>query len=83
MICTNFKVDSEARAARIEVEEDDDMEAVQDAPMVICPRLPYSPSKEERRMHRITHWPFRSWCPKCVMGKSRESPHTFKTKAKS
>ena len=62
-------------------EEAGDSEVAQDVPMVICPRVPYSPSKEERRIHRITHWPFRSWCPACVMGKSRESPHKFKTKA--
>ena len=25
--------------------------------------------------HRITHCPFRSWCPKCVAGRGRDFPH--------
>ncbi len=59
---------------------DDDVELVQEVPTVICPRLPYSPSAEERRLHRIMHWPFRSWCPECVMGRGRESPHKYISK---
>ena len=82
MLCTNLKVEGEARAEGSMADAAGDSEVVQDTPMVICDRLPYSPSKEERRTHRITHWPFRNWCPECVMGKSRESPHKYKTKAK-
>jgi hypothetical protein len=63
-------------------EDASDREVAEDASMVICPRLPYSPSKEEKRQHRITHWPYRSWCPECVMGKSRGTPHKFKSKSK-
>ena len=29
------------------------------------------PSERERRLHEITHLPFRQWCPFCVAGKSR------------
>ena len=71
LLCTDPLVESEARAEGSTGDAASDMEEVGDTPMVICPRLPYSPSKEERRIHRITHWPFRSWCPECVMGKSR------------
>ena len=59
-------------------EEDEDMTKMdEEVCMPICPRLPYSPRKEERRNHCLTHWPSRSWCAECVMGKSRESPHKF------
>jgi hypothetical protein len=59
-------------------EEDEVMIDEPEAPIVICPRIPYSPSNNEREHHRLTHWPFRSWCAECVMGKSRESPHKYK-----
>ena len=29
------------------------------------------PSKEEVRIHNLTHLPYRSWCPHCVRGKAR------------
>ena len=53
-------------------------EEVQESPIVICPRIPYSPSRAELSHHQLTHWPFRSWCKECVMGKSRSSPHSYK-----
>ncbi len=41
----------------------------------VPPREPYAatrqPSERERRLHEITHLPFRRWCPFCVAGKSR------------
>ena len=41
----------------------------------VQPRETYSstrqPSERERRLHEITHLPFRQWCPFCVAGKSR------------
>ena len=29
------------------------------------------PSERERRLHEITHLPFRRWCPFCIAGKAR------------
>ena len=41
----------------------------------VIPQEAYSstrqPSERERRLHEITHLPFRKWCPFCVSGKSR------------
>ena len=41
----------------------------------VQPRDTYSstrqPTERERRLHEITHLPFRQWCPFCVSGKSR------------
>ena len=34
-------------------------------------RIPHGPSAEEIRLHRITHCPYRSWCPKCVAGRAK------------
>ena len=31
---------------------------------------PYTPSKQERIEHELTHVPYRSWCPHCVRGKA-------------
>ena len=39
-------------------------------------RVPHGPSAEEMRVHRATHCPYRSWCPKCVAGRGHQGPHT-------
>ena len=38
-------------------------------------RKVFYPSNDEIRAHRITHCPFRSWCPKCVAGRGHQGPH--------
>ena len=42
---------------------------------VSAPPIPTLPSREEVFRHRLTHRPFRSWCPHCVKGKGREDRH--------
>ena len=32
---------------------------------------PVQPSERERKLHEVTHLPFKRWCAFCVMGKSR------------
>ena len=41
----------------------------------MAPRIPVAPSREEVQQHRLTHRPFRSWCPHCVRGKGRADAH--------
>ena len=36
---------------------------------------PSPPSRQEALEHYMTHLPFRNWCPFCVKGKSKASPH--------
>ena len=36
------------------------------------------PTQEEIDLHRITHLPYRPWCPECVEGFAREWPHRHK-----
>ena len=38
-------------------------------------RRPQDPTRAERIKHRITHLPYRSWCPDCVAGKGRDHHH--------
>ena len=38
-------------------------------------KTPKGPGAEERRLHRLTHYPFRSWCPECVAGRAKSYPH--------
>ena len=33
---------------------------------------PREPTKEERRIHELSHLPFRNWCRHCVRGKGKE-----------
>ena len=36
------------------------------------------PSEEEVRAHRVSHLPFRDWCPGCVAGRANDWPHRSK-----
>ena len=38
------------------------------------------PSKEEIRRHKLTHIPYRSWCPICVAAKKKNPPHYARAK---
>ena len=40
-----------------------------------APRIPVAPSREEVLQHRLTHRPYRSWCPHCVRGKGCADAH--------
>eukprot|EP00971_Amphidinium_carterae_P337087 6473751-Amphidinium_carterae.1 len=42
---------------------------------VVSRRVPATPSVEEVRLHRLTHTPFRSWCPVCIAARGRDPPH--------
>ena len=37
---------------------------------------PKLPSAEEVKAHKITHLPYRNWCPHCVKGRGKEMDHT-------
>ena len=39
---------------------------------MLDPKLP-SPAEVEE--HRLTHLPFRNWCPDCVKGRGKDAPH--------
>jgi len=42
-----------------------------------------SPSAEVVERHRVTHYPYRSWCKQCVMGRGVGTPHTTSTSESS
>eukprot|EP00973_Karenia_brevis_P086851 12045803-Karenia_brevis.AAC.1 len=50
------------RAGEQEMEE----EETQKNEKVRALRTPKSPTPEEYRHHRLTHIPYRDWCPHCV-----------------
>ena len=71
--------DSDAVAGPLEQQEEqgievtDDKENGGDAEDVEPLQLkkdPMLPSEAEVEQHRITHWPFRSWCRECVEGRA-------------
>jgi hypothetical protein len=44
-------------------------------------KAPTMPSEAERKLHELTHLPYRDWRQHCVAGKGKESPHkTLKSK---
>ena len=45
-------------------------DAEEEAREVRAPPIPVTPTLEEVRQHRLTHCPFRSWCPHCVGAKA-------------
>ena len=42
---------------------------------VSAPPVPILPSREEVLRHRLTHRPFRVWCPHSIKGRDREDKH--------
>ena len=38
-------------------------------------RIPRQPTAEEIRIHKATHCPFRSWCPKCNAARGQRGGH--------
>ena len=55
----------------VEITEEDGEE--EDPSKYLC--SPCQPTAEEEEEHRCTHWPFRSWCRFCVMGRALGQPH--------
>ena len=47
----------------------------EEAREVKAPRIPDAPSRAQVLQHRLTHRPYRSWCPHCVRGKGRADQH--------
>ena len=41
-------------------------------------KVPVKPSFAEIERHRIAHYPYRCWCPECVMGQATGSGHLTK-----
>ena len=65
----------------------DDDEVVQDADgdAYQCPRAlpePKCPSRAAMLRHNLTHWPYASWCPHCVMGRAVSYGHHAKVEDK-
>ena len=47
----------------------------EEARAVHAPPIPMTPSRAEVAAHRLTHRPYRAWCPHCVRGKGRADQH--------
>ena len=52
-----------------------DSENVQESEKSAAAPSPYTPSKEERERHEISHWPYRAWCRFCIMGRGKNLDH--------
>ncbi|CAE7778784.1 unnamed protein product [Symbiodinium sp. CCMP2592] len=46
-------------------------------------KVPVLPTPQQQEAHFITHQPFASWCPACVLARSRQSPHSQQREAKA
>ena len=60
------EADLQARHESELIEIDDRVEEAE--PLKIAPS-PKQPSAADIELHRITHWPYRSWCEECVKGR--------------
>ena len=47
----------------------------EEARVAAAPREVYKPSAADIAAHRLTHLPFRPWCPECCAGKGVNEPH--------
>ncbi len=61
----------------IEAEQGEIEEATRAKPVT----NPSNPTQQEINDHKITHLPYRSWCPHCVRGKAREDGHYTRDKS--
>ena len=69
-----YKDDGEDEEGQVNMNEGDE-EASEEARQGVSRKPPSSPTAEELRIHRLTHYPFRSWCPACVAGRAKSWPH--------
>ena len=60
---------------REEPEEGMGQEEGEEAREVKAPPIPDTPSREQVRLHRLTHRPYRSWCPHCVAARRPNTQH--------
>ena len=77
-------VDSDLVLAPIEdgLEEgeiDVEDESEEDAPELKRATNVISPNREQIEKHRVCHYPYRSWCKQCVMGRGVGQPHAKST----
>ena len=54
---------------------DPDLDEPPEAADAVRRRVDPLPSVEEQRLHRVTHMPYRSWCPHCVAAAANDHPH--------
>ena len=55
-----------------------DLEAAEETHPVRAVRAPQMPTQQEIDLHRVSHLPYRSWCPECVEAFAREWAHRDK-----
>ena len=56
-------------------EEADGRQEGEEAQVPMRRKLAGTPTEEEVRAHRVSHLPFREWCPECVAGRAKDWPH--------
>ncbi len=66
----------EAEDGDVDPEVEDPSEEGQQAQEVKTGTQPIRPSAAEVEKHRISHFPYRCWCPECVAGQAVGSGHT-------
>ena len=45
--------------------------------------IPSLPTKAERQVRELTHWPYEDWCMQCVAARGRVDPHRKNAEARS
>ena len=55
---------------------DSEVEEEHGARRPVTRRQPKEPTREEVEEHEVNHTPYRSWCPSCVAGRGKATPHT-------
>ena len=60
---------------RLRVDERGESTAEEEIRQPRSPVTPGRPTRKEIEDHCVAHWPFRSWCRHCVLGRAQGSPH--------
>ena len=78
-VCDPVEAQDEQKNGQKNDGGDDDADGGEDSGEARASRRasqPKTPSAEERRIHNLTHCPYRSWCEHCVRGQGCEYKHS-------
>ena len=75
------KIISDSRKIILEEESQEDLSQQSQVPH--CLKVPSTPSSAERKLHELTHLPFRSWCEVCQRAKGLQGQHKHQSQKKS
>ena len=74
-LCRRFSGKTRGKRLHLIRKSDESEEAREEAQVPMRRKPAGTPTEEEVRARRVSHLPFRDWCPECVAGRAKDWPH--------